>query len=506
MKYEDSTAQALYTKYESDFRSPYEDRARVLAKLTIPYLFPDENTSGQDEFQDTAVQSFGARAVNNLSGKLLMTIIPANRSFFRFSPEDEEEQNELTGKNKKAEAQLENMFGAQERKIMKQVEKDGVRTTAWEMIRHGMVVGNYLLIRDRKMKRWLEFKLDEFVVHRDAVDTVLHIITKEKIGKIKARTLGIEMEESEEDVDIYSHYFLNEDGTKYEYYQEAKEEIIAGTEATFSVGDEPFMHVRWTRMKGESYGRPFCEQFVGDLNAYNTHSRNLNIGTTIASKVVPLVNPNGVTDIDDLLDSENGEPIAGREEDIGVYQTKKNYDFQVTEKRLADLKQELSYSFLMTSGAVRDAERVTREEIKMMAQELESALGGIYSIMSKEVQSKFVYEYMKQEKMDFGGAVEPIVTTGISALGRNLELEATNIFLNQAGLLANIVGAEKVAMKINTDLILNTMANGVGLNPNDVIISDETAGANKTTETQQALEVEKAQAEIARPPAEGTPQ
>ena len=498
MKYEESTAKTLYDKEAGDVRKKYEDRAEAIAKLTIPYLFPEEDSEDED-ILDTAVQSLGARAVNNLSGKLLMTIVPPNRSFFRFTPSDEEEQQEITGGSKKAGTQLENLFGKQERKIMKQVETEGVRTIAWEMVRNDMVVGNYLIIRNRKEKKWMEFTLREFVIVRDAMDTIIHVITMEKIGKIKAKQFKIEMEDSEEDVEVFSHYFLNEEGTHYEFYQEAKDEVIAGTEMNFKVGDEPFMHIRWTRRKGENYGRPFCEQFVGDLNSYNTHSKLLNEGAVIGSKIVPLVNPAGLTDKDDLLEAENGEPIDGREEDIGSYKTNKNYDLQITEKRLAELKQELSFSFLMQSGAVRDAERVTREEIKMMAQELEGALGGIYSILSREFQSKIVYEYMKEQKMEFGDAVQPIVTTGISALGRNLELEATNIFLNQAGLLAGIVGAEAIASKINVDSIMNTMANGVGLNPNDVILSDETAGANNTEKTKQALEVAKAEEAIKQP-------
>ena len=38
----------------------------------------------------------------------------------------------------------------------------------------------------------------------------------------------------------------------------------------------------------------------------------------------------------------------------------------------------------------RSAERVTAEEVRYMAQELETALGGVYSILSQEFQYPFV--------------------------------------------------------------------------------------------------------------------
>ena len=44
----------------------------------------------------------------------------------------------------------------------------------------------------------------------------------------------------------------------------------------------------------------------------------------------------------------------------------------------------------MTAAIQRDAERVTAEEIRVMAQDLEEALGNYYSIMCKEFQKAYV--------------------------------------------------------------------------------------------------------------------
>ena len=50
----------------------------------------------------------------------------------------------------------------------------------------------------------------------------------------------------------------------------------------------------------------------------------------------------------------------------------------------------MSYAFLLNTAIQRDAERVTAQEIRYMAQQLETAMGGIYSLLSQEFQLPLV--------------------------------------------------------------------------------------------------------------------
>jgi hypothetical protein len=81
-------------------------------------------------------------------------------------------------------------------------------------------------------------------------------------------------------------------------------------------------------------------------------------------------------------------------------------------------------AFLLNSAIQRNAERVTAEEIRYMAQELEAALGGIYSTLSQEFQLPFVTRVMfqmeRQKKLPVlpEGLVKPAIITGVEALGR----------------------------------------------------------------------------------------
>ena len=50
-------------------RDEFLDRARECAKVTIPFLIPEQDHDSTDRFY-TPYQGFGSRAVNNLASKL----------------------------------------------------------------------------------------------------------------------------------------------------------------------------------------------------------------------------------------------------------------------------------------------------------------------------------------------------------------------------------------------------------------------------------------------------
>ena len=62
------------------------ERAWDAAELTIPFILPRHRT--QDHDLPTPFQGIGARGVNNLSAKLLLTLFPPNSPFFKFQIDD----------------------------------------------------------------------------------------------------------------------------------------------------------------------------------------------------------------------------------------------------------------------------------------------------------------------------------------------------------------------------------------------------------------------------------
>ncbi len=78
-------AQSEYARLEQD-REPYLQRARDCASYTIPSLQPvDEGDSNKGQKLNEPWQSFGARAVNNLTSKLALAVLPIGGKFFRMA-------------------------------------------------------------------------------------------------------------------------------------------------------------------------------------------------------------------------------------------------------------------------------------------------------------------------------------------------------------------------------------------------------------------------------------
>jgi hypothetical protein len=96
---------------------------------------------------------------------------------------------------------------------------------------------------------------------------------------------------------------------------------------------------------------------------------------------------------------------------------------------------------LLTTGTVRDAERVTAEEIRMQAQELEDVLGGVYTVLAAEMQRAVVNRLVARLKFkgEFPtlpeGSVKPVIVTGFEALGRGHELNKWRSFFSDGAAL-----------------------------------------------------------------------
>src|SRR5689334_19210133 len=63
-------------------REPYLRRARQCSELTIPYLIPPQDWTGTSDLY-TPFQGVGAKGVNHLTSKLMLSLFPPNSPFAR---------------------------------------------------------------------------------------------------------------------------------------------------------------------------------------------------------------------------------------------------------------------------------------------------------------------------------------------------------------------------------------------------------------------------------------
>jgi hypothetical protein len=194
----------------------------------------------------------------------------------------------------------------------------------------------------------------------------------------------------------------------------------------------------------------------------------------IAAKVIGLVNPNGITQVRRLTKAQTGDFVPGRKQDIEFLQLDKAADFSIA-KAVADaIEARLSYAFMLNSAVQRSGERVTAEEIRYVAGELEDTLGGVYSILSQELQLPMVRILMNQLQATSQipdlpkEAVEPSVSTGLEALGRGQDLEKLNQFITA---LTGLMGVQD--SDINMAQLKIRLANAIGLDTAGLLLTAE---------------------------------
>lgn len=466
-------AKALYERLKQE-REPYVTRAIECAKYTIPALFPKDSDNASTEYK-TPYQSIGARGVNNISSKLMLALLPPNSPFFRFTLSDDVKAD--FAEQQGMQAKVEQALGKLERKILKYIETHQIRVTISEALKNLVVVGNALLYLPPKEGGMKLYKLNSYVLQRDALGNVIQLVTMDRIAyaalpdDVQAMVSKGADVKPETPFEIYTHAYLEDD--QYISYQEVNGDVIPGTEQSFPRAKTPWIPIRMVKVDGESYGRSFVEEYLGDLRSLEGLSKAIVELAAIAANIVFLVNPNGITRVSKLAKAQPGEFVAGRPDDIHAMQLEKQYDLQVAKGTADGIEGRLSYAFMLNSAVQRQGERVTAEEIRYVAGELEDTLGGIYSILSQELQLPLIRRLVAQMQSrgqipDMPeGTVEPSITTGLEALGRGHDLNKLSMFLDYAAKMP------EASQRLKMDTVLLMIATSLGLDTTGLVKSEE---------------------------------
>lgn len=469
------TASSRYSALESD-RKPYTDRAEESAKYTIPMLFPKETDTSSTKY-DTPYQSIGARGVNNLVAKLMLALFPPNSPFFRLSIGAEMAQ--MLNTNPEFKQKLEEALVFLENQCMNYMEKQQVRVTMYEALTQLIIAGNVLLFLPPAEGGLRVYRLNSYVVQRDGIGNVTEIVTKENIAYSSLSPEGQRCIQEDninpsKEYEVYTHVYVKDDN--YESYQEIQGTIVAGSENTYPKDKSAWIALRLNKMDGESYGRSFIDSYIGDLKALESLTKAIVEVASVSSNILFLVNPNSVTRVSDLAKAQSGAFVKGRAEDITTLQVNKTTDLQITTAAAQSIESRLSYAFLLNSAVQRNAERVTAEEIRYVARELEDTVGSIYSILAQELQLPLVKRVLSQmERLNLmpelpqgSTGIEPVIITGIEALGRGHDLTKLDTFIRYAQ-----VFPEAFNTYIKQDEILRQIAASLSINADSVVKTQE---------------------------------
>lgn len=488
-----------YTQLEK-YREPYLKRAREAAALTIPHLMPPLGHTSTSDLP-TPYQSVGARGLRNLASKLLLTLFPPHTPFYKYSVDDFVVKEIEQEGGAEGRGQIEEALSARERAVMKEVEAAYFRTAAFEGLRQLLLGGNVMIYVPPNDGLAQVFRLDSYVVSRDPEGTLLEFCLKQHFAPLSlpeevrallgssSPTNSTSANGDEATVALFTYGRRTRKG-KYEVFQEVEGKIIPNTRQVYDEKYLPYMCLRLTKIDGEDYGRGYVEEFLGDLVSLEGLSQSLLEATAVVSKVVTLVNPNGITNPKDISEAENGDVVGGNPDDVHLLQAEKRADLSVAREQVQELTQRLAFGFLMNTAIQRDGERVTAEEIRYMAQELEDGLGGMYSMLAHEFQMPTVYLFEKRMERKRGvpplpkDITTPAVVTGIDALGRGQDLRNLDAFL--IGLGQNF-GPEVLGRYVKLGEVIKRRGAALGIDMSNLIYSDQEIAANDQQAKIEAL-------------------
>lgn len=468
---------ARYSRYQS-IRLTYLTRARAAALLTIPTLVPPEGNSMATKYP-TPYQGIGAKGTNNLASKLLLALLPPNAPFFKLSIDDFELEK-LT-QQQGMRAQVEEAFGRIERAVMNEIETGAIRVKVFEALKQLIVAGNVLcfITPDGAMR---VYPLSRYVVKRDPIGNVLEIITMEDISPLaipqgvrEVCQVQVDDDNPENSIKLYTRIYLEEDGKTFSIYQELNGFPVPGSQGTYPKDECPWLALRFVAVENEDYGRGYIEEYMGDLQSLEGLSKAMLEASAAAAKVLFLLKPNATTNKKKVTEAPNGSIVEGNADDITVLQLDKYADLRVAYDQSQELTKRLSFSFMLNSSVQRNGERVTAEEIRYMASELEDALGGIYSILSQEFQLPLVRVLMRQMSQRKKlpplpkDLVKPMVTTGMEALGRGQDLNRLSTFIQQLSPL----GPELLQTYMNIDDYIKRTGTALGIDMQGLIKTPE---------------------------------
>jgi hypothetical protein len=487
------TAKSRYQKLENH-RRPFLDRARQYAKLTIPMLLPEEGMTATASFVKP-FQSIGARGAKNLASKIVNALYPPNTSNWRYML-DADAKAFLDNTDPQKRSKLESALERLERLVVERTETRMRRPKLNEAALQLIVSGNALLhvTDDGTLRVW---RIDSYVVNRDPIGNLLEALTKEEVSPQTLDPLTQEVCKISNDnvkddtVEIYTHLKLN--GKKYSVYQEINGIEVPGSRGSYPKDACPWLALRFYAVDGEHYGRSYVEEHVGDLIIHESLSQAITEGTMAASRMLFLVRPGSATKASVLQKTPNGGVNVGDAGDISVMQVNKFNDFRVALDMLQDKTESLSKAFMLNSSIQRQAERVTATEVEYSARELEDTLGGIYSLLSQELQLPLIRVDLKQLEregttLDIPEDVaKPVPIGGLAALGRGNDADKLKIF-------AQIATEAQQQTFINWTEYLQRMGTALGV---------DTAGLVKTPEE---LQVEQTNAFMAQAGQQVAPQ
>jgi hypothetical protein len=439
--------------------------ALTVPKVCLPDNFDEVNT---DETHD--YQSIGAQAVNHLANKLMLAMFAPSRPFLKLQP-GPVAAKKLAALNM-TETQLNNILAKGERDAIKALDKKAQRPTLFRIMRHLIVAGNVLLSREKRGMR--AYGLKNYVVKRNIWGKVQQLVIRENIKfdelEPSVRKLFGRLYQDDSKVNFYKWIVLGPNGYTMTQWVDERQ-LPKEWNGRWPEDRLPYSAITWDLADESDYGTGLVEEYIGDLEAISVISESVVDGGVLGTEMRWLVNPSGTTSVTDLNNSKNGDALPGLASDVAATQGGNPLAIQTASEILDRYERRVSRGFLMGSAVIRDAERVTQEEVRMTAQELETAYGGVYSSLAASLQypvAQWLFDEIDLPVKQSG--LEITIITGLDALSRNGDLDNFRLAMEDMARVTNV--PPEVAGRIKWEEVASFIGQGRNIDLARFIMTD----------------------------------
>jgi len=465
------------------------DRFEQYAAVTIPTVCLPDNVSQFTNSIQHDWTSFGAQAVNHLVNKINLALFRPGVAFFRLDPS--REMRRALEAMQVPEEEVRRLLVTGEQEAMRVMDQVALRPVLNELGRHLVITGNVIWdttepettvigVRDYVVKRSRTGKLIEVLHHR-------RLLFNELEPEVQYHVQRGYAPDNEEAYLSYYRWFRR---VRDKWYLEQWVEDTRLPEEymhVYELDNLPIHVLTWNLAAGQDYGTGMVEEYAGDFSTLSTLAEAEVKAAILASDYRWLANPASVGDVDDVRNSVTGDVIPGVQGDLSIIALGNSEAVDSTARSADRVVRRLGQAFLLGSAVTRDAERVTAEEIRLQAMELETSLGGIYSRLAVELQVPVARWLLEQIDLDIRGTqLVPTIITGLAALSRSVEAQQVMRFL--AGLAQVGTLPPEVSSRLQLSPIISILAAAEGLDPTKYVKSEEQVAQEQAAAQQAALE------------------
>lgn len=479
-------------------------RSELYGRWTIPTITADTSLVTSQSSQKGHVV-VGARLINHLSNRIADTMFPHDKPFFMLvltteAQRDLEAEFGDNGAGQLAEV-VRTATARIEQVALRQLKMTAYRPMAVLALKHMIITGNCVIKRMKDETR-IVYGVRDFCIRRGVQGDMHECILRDNKKFINlpedVKTMLLEAKREYQDetkVTLLSHY--KRIGKRWAF-QQAADNVMLAPVTYYKDDDLPILPLTWTLQKGEDYGHGLVED-----NAIAFHNLDVLTASMIdlmsaIADIKFLVKPGSQLDVVALNKAARGSYHTGNEGDITVPELGKRGDIKIMLEAISKWERDLSQAFLLNSASTRNAERVTAEEIRLNARELESAYGGLYSRLALEWQHREgIYAINKVDfKQELGANAklfEVLVVTGLESLSREGQLDNLRLAIGDMQMLESV--PEEIRGTINPLLFASFIFTNRGVKLKQFMYTEAEMKANQDAAMAQQKALLNAQAE-----------